>query len=642
MINKTRIFALCSMLFVAAAAQAQAPISHGGANLTSFTGASGAMNNNHWNQMTGARGGPAAPAANFGNCDALIQRCAAPRCANGGCRDMQVAVGIVTGCVQSHETCRQYGDALVQSIAAQMVANSSVRAAQQDAAAAGVAAQANEMQMQQMQMQMAQQTQQMNQQMQQMQQEMMRQSQEATMRIEHAMLAQQQQAAATAVPNPAPAIVSEYVAATAAANSISEDLLFRRQMMGQVESRLDDARASLRRAQAAMQTTFEYAGCDQHNGANCKGPRRVARFRQMAGEFLNPYHEVLDNMIVALELAMSVGVDVSDILQMVNDSCSHWGRYWCEDNTTLDQRKFTRNNCHCDPAGRCTVVGMANRTCSIGGVIPRELGGVCQQIGFVDSTETVLQSMMNAESQEIIACASDVLNTGILGRHRARRQTNLDSRILEMMISTREPVNTKTAEGFWHCGLDDNNRDLLEAAVQTRSIPANRMCVRRQDIRDGRAAGTGIMVGEGSGARREFGGINIGQSNINTSRAECERRGWHFVRIGRDADGEYGDCHDARSNERRLGGGSSSNERSGLQSTGNGTASNPTAFRLGQNNANAPTLEDRMRDFISTPPSQTNNTTDNARREVGNDPETFTVPAFRGIGNSHLFGGLTR
>ncbi len=91
-----------------------------GSNLTAYNG-TGATNNNQWNSMMNARGGMASTAdANFGNCEAVILRCASPKCGSG-CADVNIARPIVAGCVNSNATCKKHGDALIESLAPRQV-----------------------------------------------------------------------------------------------------------------------------------------------------------------------------------------------------------------------------------------------------------------------------------------------------------------------------------------------------------------------------------------------------------------------------------------------------------------------------------------------------------------------------------------
>ena len=126
-----------------------------GSNLTAWNGNSGATNNNNWNNMMNSRTLAAGnmPAADFGNCNALILRCAQPKCA--GCTTVDLARSVVTGCVNSNATCKQYGNDLIEYISAQIVANANSKMQEQQLAAQQAAAQQaaaqNSAQMQQMQ-----------------------------------------------------------------------------------------------------------------------------------------------------------------------------------------------------------------------------------------------------------------------------------------------------------------------------------------------------------------------------------------------------------------------------------------------------------------------------------------------------------
>ena len=162
---------LCGAVFAAIVSPAVANVATtAGSNLTAYNG-TGAMNNNQWNSLMNGRAGMAqnAAEANFGNCNAIVLRCASPKCTSGGCTDMNVAAAIVAGCVNSNQNCKQYGDDLIQYITAQVVAQSTAKVQQQQnavaiaqaeaqaqAAASAAAAEQNNAQMVAMQQQMAQ------------------------------------------------------------------------------------------------------------------------------------------------------------------------------------------------------------------------------------------------------------------------------------------------------------------------------------------------------------------------------------------------------------------------------------------------------------------------------------------------------
>ena len=136
-----------------------------GSNLTAFNPSN--AYNNQWASLSNGRydANTASAKVDFGNCNAVVLRCAQPKCSNGGCADSSVASAIVAGCVQSNENCKQYGNDLVQYMTAQLVASSNAKINEQNAAAQQAAAAAAAQQLQQQMAAMQQQMQQMQQQM---------------------------------------------------------------------------------------------------------------------------------------------------------------------------------------------------------------------------------------------------------------------------------------------------------------------------------------------------------------------------------------------------------------------------------------------------------------------------------------------
>ena len=164
-------FLLVALALCGAGARATSPVATTvGSNLTAYNNNTGAINNAMWNSYVNPRANSAAtaPTADFGNCNAIILRCAQPKCTNGGCSTMEIARPIVSGCVQSNPSCEQYGPDLIKYISAQLVASSTASANQAAAdaqvAAAQAAAQQSAQQMAAMQQQMSQMQQQMQQQ----------------------------------------------------------------------------------------------------------------------------------------------------------------------------------------------------------------------------------------------------------------------------------------------------------------------------------------------------------------------------------------------------------------------------------------------------------------------------------------------
>lgn len=487
-----------------------------GSNLTAFNGASGAMNNNTWNTMMNTRGqaNTSAPRADFGNCNALILRCAQPKCASGGCTTMEIANPIVSGCVQSNATCKQYGDELVEYISAQLVASSTARANAQAAAAQTAAAQAAAQQTNE-------QLEQMQAQMQEMQASMERQNAETANTLRDALAKQQEMAvpkAATTTATPDPVTTNDTPTLTptadddatdtdsqtitdglttaqkiAAKSGLSADLLAREQITGQIMSKIENAQTQLKALKAAMNDTFEYAGCDT-SGNNCAGPKRVKTFKQRAMNFFEPYNAVLDELYDALIMAQSVGVDITDIYMMLNGTCNAWAKYLC----TQDQvMHYTNKNCingisTPESEAKATVRGGAK--CAIGQVVPMSDGG-CQLIQMLTSNDEVQYNWLYPDegfenAQVRIGCASEALDTSALFRNR-KKQASIDIETLQRIIeqdapsvygSSRLRSNTKPdPDGVKYCAVNADTLVDLQKSANLKKLPS-KICTTDADL----------------------------------------------------------------------------------------------------------------------------------------------------------------
>lgn len=496
-----------------------------GSNLTAYNGASGAMNNNTWNTMMNTRGqtNTSAPRADFGNCNALILRCAQPKCASGGCTTMEIANPIVSGCVQSNATCKQYGDELVEYISAQLVASSTARANAQAAAAQTAAAQAAAQQTNE-------QLEQMQAQMQEMQASMERQNAETANALRDALAKQQEMAAtkaagADAAPDPATTNdTPTFTPATdddatdtdsqtitdglttaqkiAAKSGLSADLLARDQITGQIMSKIENAQTQLKALKAAMNDTFEYAGCDS-SGNNCAGPKRVKTFKQRAMNFFEPYNAVLDELYDALIMAQSVGVDITDIYMMLNGTCNAWAKYLC----TQDQvMHYTNQNCKDGISVSEPEVVVTNNgnyvnwgvhggaKCKVGQVVPMSDGG-CQLIQMLTSNDEVQYNWLYPDegfehAQVRIGCASEALESSALFRNR-KKQASIDIETLQRIIeqdapsvygSSRLRSNTKPdPDGVKYCAVNADTLVDLQKSANLKKLPS-KICTTDADL----------------------------------------------------------------------------------------------------------------------------------------------------------------
>jgi len=505
-----------------------------GNNLTAWNGNSGATNNNNWNTMMNVRtmAGGAAPTADFGNCNSLIMRCAQPKCS--GCTSDDIARPIVEGCVNSNASCKQYAaDGLVDYITAQIVANANARIQEQQIAAQNAAAQAaaaqNSAQMQQMQAQMMQMQQQMAEQnaaqMAQMQAALDEQKAIAAQAQADALAAQQAQNAAAASTTTVSGGTITEVQRDAAASGVSADLLARQQISGEILTSVDNAELKLKELYTTMQNAFTYAGCDPR-GSNCQGPKRVKVFKDKAHQFFQPYDDIVDEMYDALELALAVGVDISDVIMMLNGSCNRWGVYACTTDSDDEYAVYWDGVSSKPTSGKGGYVTCQNGKSVRGGY--GRGGYECQngaQVLPQDDTRCSLVRILDAESDEImrkwlddtdskerLGCATSALDSlAVFGRRsgkKANSTVTLD--VLERMLLQDAPEyvgnsrfsssGNSDIDKFKYCGLNTDGYKNLLTAINAKRLPKN-ICISDdksyQEARKARAvnlsSGTGIV-----------------------------------------------------------------------------------------------------------------------------------------------------
>lgn len=552
-------FLLVALALCGAGARAASPVATTvGSNLTAYNNNTGAINNAMWNSYVNPRANSAAtaPTADFGNCNAIILRCAQPKCTNGGCSTMEIARPIVSGCVQSNPSCEQYGTDLIEYISAQLVASSTASANQAAADAQVAAAQAAAQQS-------AQQMAAMQQQMSQMQQQMQQQSADTAAQIQAA-LAQQQAATTQAIADAASANqaaisnVAGQMQATntasaaatttntanlsagavdlsaaqqvAAASGISADLLAREQIAGQILTKIENAEVALKSAKAAMETAFAYAGCNS-TGSNCTGPKRVSTFKNKAMQFFDPYNDVLDEVYDALILAQSVGVDITDIYMMLNGTCNAWGQYLCAEGQVMH---YNKTNC---PDGKSVAVETNGGTvfggadCKIGQVVPMSDGG-CQLIQVLQDDADVQRNWLYPETgdggvQVRVGCASEILDNSALFRNR-RSQASIDIETLQRIIEQDAPsaygrngvfggTTTPEKDGLPYCKLTDSTYRDLQKIASLKDLP-DKVCVTETEMK--RIADNGISITQTDG--ESVAGYYQKCSSVNgAERAKC-------------------------------------------------------------------------------------------------------------------------
>ena len=445
--------------------------------------------------------------ADFGNCNSVILRCAQPKCA--ACTSMDLARPVVSGCVNSSKECKKHGNDLIEFIAAQIVASAAEKVqaqqlAQQQAAAQAAAAQSSQ-QMAQMQQQMAQ----MQQQMQQQNAQQMAQMQ-AALDEQKALAAQAQAQAAAAATQQAEmaaqASVSPGVTAAqqrAIDAGVSEDMLVRQQVSGEILSAIENAEANLVKLKETMDEAFRYANCDKR-GSNCSGPKRVKIFKEKALQFFEPYDSIADEMYDALETALVLGVDVSDVIMMLSGACNKWGKYMCtaseedKDGEMKHVPKQYGNDCGGD--GKSVKNGDYSRgghECHKSQIIPPQDDIRCTLIGMISdgkSEDTVERNWLSEEYDGDkfirVGCASSALDSiAIFGNRKSKKNKVLDLDTLERIILQDAPeysgsnkyssgrTSNAEIEKLKYCALTSNGYTRLRNAVSQKRMPDSKVCV---------------------------------------------------------------------------------------------------------------------------------------------------------------------
>ncbi len=485
----SRILTVC-LCCMPAFSEAAAPMATtAGNNLTAYNPSN--AYNNQWATVTNGRydNSPTAK-ADFGNCNAVVSRCAQPKCANGGCVDADVAAAIVSGCVKSNSKCQQYGDDLVSFMTAQLVASSNAKLNQQQVALeqAKIQAEANAKAQNE-------QISQMQNQLGQMQKQMEQQQAESATALKEALEQQSAQSAA--------ALNNMKTAATDAAKQteagitayqqeainrgISEDVLARQQITGQIQTQIEDAEVSLKSIRTAMQNSFDYAGCDAR-GNNCNGPKRIKKWRELASGFITPYDTTIDKIYDALDTARMVGVDLSQIYAMLDDSCNSWAQYLCPG---VGEGYYITYGYY----ENSEYVQAAPRVCKKTQSSPSTMVGLqdydwkqcqpCRWLKPLTESEEIYAGWIETENeakeqQRVVACNSTTLDSNPLFARRTRNKkgkgiVNID--LLETWIYQTEPdkkIGGDDLDPNQYCSADGEER-ILENSVLSRTVSTEKV-----------------------------------------------------------------------------------------------------------------------------------------------------------------------
>jgi len=500
--NISRIFSsclCCASLFAFDAFGVVA--TNSGSNLTSYNPSN--AYNNQWSTLTNARyNDPVSAKADFGNCNAVILRCAQPKCGNGGCDDKDIATAIVKGCVKSNATCKKHGDDLIASIAAQLMVSSKTKIntnnAEQIAAAQAAAEQAqaaSEQAIAAQQQQMAEMQNNMQQQMLELQQRMADQNAESARQIADALERnqQQQQAAISEMKSAAQTAANRQMSGEQNANiptvteqgmdaverGVDINIVKRVEIGPEIMSEIEGAKAALREAYAAMDAAFVYAGCDSR-GDDCGVPKRIKKWRELASGFIEPYDKVADQILIALQTAQLVGVDVSEIYMMLNDSCNTWGEYLCPYKGENDETAVIRYNPRYSKSGEkqtdeqkmnkgeprvCRRIQVYNETTkkSESAWEQWEQCEQCTLLRLLADKQKVYEGWVNttnetSENQRVIACASGALDKSPLFSHKLKTQSGagiIDIDKLAQWINQRESSTATPDTAFGLCSVEN-------------------------------------------------------------------------------------------------------------------------------------------------------------------------------------------
>ena len=436
----------------------------------------GSVVGNQWNNAPNPRNNAAKPtaAADFGNCNSLILRCATPKCSGGGCANMDVAKPIVAGCVNSNATCKKHGDDLINAIAAQLVSDSiaAQNAAAANAAANAAAAEQNNAALQQqlssMQQQMSQMQQQNSAQINSLQQQLA-DSQRSNQEAINAATAAAARTTANADTGLTP------VQEAAAKSGVSDDVIARATITGQILTSMDGVDSSLNNLKTTMRDAFRYAKCNEINGNNCSAPKRVAKFRELANKFMEPYDALADNLDDALFTAQSVGVDLGNIYMFFSGSCNRWAEYVCRGDYSKGLPVYCTESRMAVPAtafspgqpaciGSCDIkdkkslsengLTRGGHDCADGMVIPPEDLIACTPNKYLDASspdisEKILNPDQSSTGSVRIGCASDSINNSLIRRRRSssKNKSGIDIDLLEILLNQKEPGNKYIKSG---------------------------------------------------------------------------------------------------------------------------------------------------------------------------------------------------
>ena len=255
---------------------------------------------------------------------------------------------------------------------------------------------------------------------------------------------------------------------------------------------MESVDSSLNQLKTTMRDAFRYGGCNEINGDNCTGPKRVKKFKELSMKFFDPYDALVDNLEDALLRAQSVGVDMGDIYMLLSGSCNRYAKYLCRGNYSSGSPVYSSDTCCLGANDGCTQY-KSNKTgttrgghdCADGMVIPPEDLVACtvnEIYNDVDGYEKVQEAWWNPDESSTgairVGCASDIVNSGILGRRARTRKSVANIDVLQYLIMQDAPNtnNEITKDNIKKYCATEYLEPKLKSATMSRSLPPKMCC----------------------------------------------------------------------------------------------------------------------------------------------------------------------
>ncbi|MBO7042458.1 MAG: hypothetical protein J6W08_01165, partial [Alphaproteobacteria bacterium] len=221
---------------------------------------------------------------------------------------------------------------------------------------------------------------------------------------------------------------------------------------------------------------------------------------ELAKDFFDPYDDAINKIYDALITAQTVGVDLSQVYMMLNDSCNQWGQYMCnkpnekgaiwEIQYPENSRPYVGKDCgmKTESNGETTIECKAKKECTLLKLLTND-DEVYE--GWIEPEETSGNNKVT-----VVACASGALNSAKIFARRTKNKNGaglVDIDALELWMDQIEPNKVydenKEMAPYEYCSLKDSNREAmksrLQAAVLSRNVLGKnndtKLCQNRND-----------------------------------------------------------------------------------------------------------------------------------------------------------------